>query len=92
MLDRLIESTQTTLENQLALRDMIKQYQELREIYIQDTENTELLLRVAKLSYLVSESIKENHLDHAFDPEFLSELSLFAKLASKRGIPSPIIK
>lgn len=92
MLDRLIEATQQSLDSQKSLRLLIKQYQELQTLYLQDTDNNELLLKVAKIAYNISESIKINHLDHSFDPEFLSELSLFAKVASKRGIPPPVLK
>jgi hypothetical protein len=91
-MDKLIGSTQKLLENQQALRSSIKQFQELQTVYLTDTENKELLLKVAKIALRVSDEIKEIHLEYAFSQEFLSEVSLFAKLAAKRSVPSPMIK
>lgn len=91
-IDRLIEVTQRSVDKQKALRELIKEYQAAQALSIKDPDDTEKLYSLAKMAYRVSQCIKDNHLDHAFDPEFLSELNLFAKVAAKQGIPPPTIK
>lgn len=89
MLDHLIEATQQSLENQKMLRQQIKEYQKLQFQYLNNSQDNELLYRMVKAAYTISENIKENHLSHAFSPEFMSEINLFSQVASKRGIPKP---
>lgn len=87
MLDSLIGVTESNLKNQKQLRAEIQDYQTLQGEYLKDTENTELLFRVAKSASRIYSNIEESHLGHTFSPEFLKELKLFAQVAKKRGIP-----
>ena len=89
MLDNLIEATQKSIENQKILRQQIKDYQKLQLQYLNNSQDNELLYRMVKSAYAISNTIKENHLTQAFSPEFMSEINLFAQVASKRGIPRP---
>lgn len=89
VLDRLIGTTQRNLEAQKKLREQIVAYQKLLGLYLQNEGDKELLFRVANSASIVNNTIQDNHLSQVFDADFLSELSLFAGIAEKRGIPRP---
>lgn len=88
-LDLLIQATQQSLEQQRKLRDMIADYQAIQTRYMDSPEDNELLYQLIKKAYGILEIIKAQHLEAAFEPEFLSELSLLSKPALKSGIPKP---
>ncbi len=89
MLKSLIEATQRSLEQQKALLEQVKKYQEMQQSYLQQPEDKDLLLQVAKSAQRLLENIQANHLTQAFEPDFLSELTLFSQVAAKRGAPKP---
>ncbi len=89
MLDNLIDVTQQNLENQKNLRHLVKEYQKIQDLYLQNPDDKEALYRMVKIAYKTLGNIKENHLTHLFDSDFISELSLLSQVASKRGIPKP---
>lgn len=88
-LDRLINATQTSLEKQRELKSAIADYQKLQELYLKNDQDRELLFRMVKSAHKILNEIKENHLLHVFSPDFISELTLFSQVASKKGIPKP---
>ncbi|MCE5318206.1 MAG: hypothetical protein LLG04_12705 [Parachlamydia sp.] len=88
-LNLLIESTQQSLEQQRRLRDMVVEYQKIQARYMESSEDNELLYQLIKKAYAILETIKAQHLEAAFEPEFLSELSMLSKPALKSGIPKP---
>ena len=88
-LDQLIDATEKSLAQQRRLRELIGQYQEMQKRYLDNSEDNELLFQLIKTAYTILESIKAQHLELAFEPEFLSELSLLSKPAMKSGIPKP---
>jgi hypothetical protein len=85
----LIEATKKNLKNQMALRDMIKNYQSLQTEFLRHSHDKELLFKMTKAAHKVLENIKANHLVQVFDPEFINELSLFSQTGLKRGMPKP---
>jgi len=86
-LEALIQVTEHNIELQKTLRTQLAEFIKLKEIFIKTPDDKELLFRVAKLAKQAVDLIKEDHLTSTFEPQFLSELNLFANLASKRGIP-----
>lgn len=88
-LDKLIKSTQKSLDEQKQLRALIQDYQTFQENYINNPDDNDLLFRTAKAGLLVLNKIQECHLQHNFNPTFISELNLFAQVANKKGIPKP---
>lgn len=88
-LDYLIQATQQSLEGQKQLREKIVEYQKIQESYLLHPKDNEILFRMIKSAYNTLKSIQENHLEHTFDPEFISELKVLAQVASKRGVPKP---
>ncbi len=88
-LDQLIEATEQSLEGQKRLRERIEQYRELQVSYLSNSDDNELLFQLIKSAYTILESIKAQHLETAFEPEFLSELSVLSRPAVKSGLPKP---
>lgn len=84
VIDLLIKATQQSLEKQIALRSLIVEYQGIRKISLEKPNDNAQLARMIKAGHRLLESIKENHLMDAFDPEFLGELNLLSQLATKR--------
>lgn len=89
MLSDLIDATQQNLNNQIKLRDLIKQYQTYQKRYLEVADDNELLYQMIKTAYVILDIIKQNHLAEAFDPAFISELTIVSKPAAKRGLPKP---
>lgn len=88
-LDTLIQATEQSLEGQKKLKELIIQYQNIQDQFLNDTQNNDLLFQLVKSAYRALQSINENHLIHTFDPEFISELTTLSQIATKRGIPKP---
>ena len=89
MLSDLIDATQQNLNDQIKLRNMIKEYQSYQKHYLEVAEDNELLYKMVKTAYAILDTIKRNHLAEAFDPAFINELTVVSKPATKRGIPKP---
>lgn len=86
-LDALINATQQSLDNQKKIRELFVQYQKLRTLAQQNPDDNEQLIKMVKSAQRLLNSIEENNLSQNFDPDFMTELALFAQIASKRGIP-----
>ena len=87
ILDVLIETTQRSLDSQQKLKQQIADYQRVQDAYLKDTTDKDTLIRMVRQAARVLDTIKEAHLTQEFDPEFISELTLFSQIANKRGIP-----
>jgi hypothetical protein len=85
----LINSTEALVQKQKALLQLLQEYLNLHDAYLKDTENRELLLKTAKIASQALETIKKERLSYLFEPSFLSEMTLFAKLAGRPSIPKP---
>lgn len=86
-LDALIASTERIVASQKSLRDDLKKYAELHAQYLKDMDNRELLLKTAKVAQSALERIKQDRLGSLFDPNYLSEMTLFAKIAARPTLP-----
>lgn len=86
-LDQLIQSTEHLVEKQKALKNLLENYLALHNACLKEMENKQLLVRCAKVASDALETIKAERLSPLFEPTFLSEMALFAKLASKPSIP-----
>lgn len=88
-LDDLIAATQKSLQQQTELRELLQKYMLLRTQCIEEADNTDALYQATKTAYRAMNLIQEGHLEPNFEPEFLSELRLFAQVGNKKGIPKP---
>lgn len=83
-LELLIQATEQQHTFQVALREEIIAYEKMRDQYLQNPEDKDLLFRVVKRADRVLEEIKMSKLTHLFDTEFLKELNVFARFAKKK--------
>jgi hypothetical protein len=88
-LDQMIELTRMTLETEIQLREKIKHYQALQDSTMRSNPDNEQLYQLAKNAHAILEIIRANHLNAAFEEDFLRELGVVSKLAAKQGIPKP---
>lgn len=86
-IDHLIEMTSKSLVEEKQVQELLNNYRAAHVQFYKDQDNTESLIALVKAGFALHESIQHAHLDHIFDPEFLSELAIIAKVGSKRGIP-----
>lgn len=82
-LNDLIESTEKLVARQKTLYRELEAYLDLRAQAVHDLDNKELVLKTAKAAKSALDIIKEEHLSHLFTNTFLSEMTLFAKLAGR---------
>lgn len=87
VVEGLIKLSECNVETQKNLRALILDYQTANANYIQNPDDRDSLLKTAKLALRTSQIIQDNHLEHLFTQEFMSELNLFAQIAKKMGIP-----
>lgn len=89
LLDRLQEATRESLKNQEHLKKTLSAYKENLSLYLENSGDKDLALKVSRVAALLLAEIKENYLLEAFNTDFISELTLFAQLSEKKGIPRP---
>lgn len=89
MLEDLIAATEFNLAKEKELRKLVLVYQEELSLYIKNSSDKDLVLRVAKTAHKLLSEIKTLHLVESFQPNFISELTLFSQIALKRGILKP---
>lgn len=85
-LDLLIASTKKLVEKQEALKATLVEYMSLQGEALKDPNNRPLIQKAAKVAEKALETIKEERLTYLFEPAFISELTLFAKLAKRPTI------
>lgn len=85
--DELIAVTKSSLIAQQQLREMLGAYQHTKEVVLNDPRDNEALYRQSLMAKRILDQIENNHFDHLFSREFLSELHLFAKVANKHLLP-----
>jgi hypothetical protein len=86
-LNDLIISTEQLVHNQKTLLRLLQDYLALRADYLEETNNRELLLKTAKVANQALDIIKKDRFSSLFEPSFISEMTLFAKLAARPAIP-----
>lgn len=82
-IDDLIAVTEKNLRDQKSLKGQLIEYRRLHRLYEQDTRNQELSEKLVWQAERALQTIQEQHLTHAFEPEFLQELAFFSKIAEK---------
>lgn len=88
-IDDLIAITERNVVLQKRLRELVAEYQGVREKVLTQPASSDLLYRQTSLAKRTLDSIEEAHLEQLFSREFLSELHLFAKVANRHIIPRP---
>lgn len=89
MLDDLITMTERSLNGEKQIKTLIIDYQKIQEQYLKNQNDKDLVVKMVRMAHRILIAIQENHLTQQFDPDFISELTLFSKIAAKKGIPKP---
>jgi hypothetical protein len=88
-IDRLIFATESSLQRQKKIRALLLQYKEVETLAIKDPNNSDNLMKLVGLAKQLQDSIKENHLQDYFPPQFMEEISKLAHVAEKKTILPP---
>lgn len=83
-LDHLIAVTQQNLQNQKKLRPVVEQYLSVRDRFLKNMDDNQLAIRMVALGSQLAEQIKNQHLSHVFDQEFISELNVCEQISQKK--------
>lgn len=83
----LISSTEALVVKQKTLRTKMDEYILLHDAYLLDMDNRELLLKTARVAKIVLDTIRNEKMTPLFESSFISELTLFAKMATNPSIP-----
>lgn len=86
-LDHLKACTMRTLQQMTQLRSLIEHYKQTQETYLDHTDNQKLLRSMLHAAEDVLNAIKEWHMQHLFDAEFIAELNLLHKLNQNVSLP-----
>lgn len=89
MLDHLIEMTERSLEATKEIRELVFNYEQVQAVFLKNQENKEVTVKMIRMAHQLLTKIQQHHLTQQFDADFISELSLFSKIATKKGIPKP---
>jgi len=83
-IEEMIFSTEETLNVARTLKDKIQVYLDLQETFIINPSDKETCFQMVKAAHHIMADIQNYQLSQLFDPEFLSELSLFSEMGRKR--------
>ncbi len=88
LLNQLISVTQQNLDAQKQLRTDLQDYLQIKQQYMQKTDDKQLTIRLVTKAHQLLQKIQDQHLVQAFDQEFISELTFFSNIAAKWNNPS----
>ena len=85
-LERSIECTKNTLENQKKLYALLREYTELKKKFLKETTTRVEARQMVNISLEMSKMIEEGHFESLFNIEFLEELKVFSSFARKTSV------
>lgn len=88
LLSNLIDVTKKNLENQIQLKSLLVEYIQIKDQYMQNTDDKQLSYRMVQKAFILLDKIKEDYLTQLFDQEFISELTFFASIGAKWNNPN----
>jgi len=90
VLNTLISATEKNLVKQRKMKELVLEYQKVFAVYLKNSNDKEAVMKVAFVAEKLLKEIQESHLTDSFNPDFISELTLFSQIAAKKGIPRPV--
>jgi len=87
LLEDFIAATQETLQASMELKERVTHYLQVQEKYLADPSNRDVAYRMVKEARGIMDEIEKNHLSQLFTNQFLGEVSFFAQLGKKKGVP-----
>ena len=88
-LDHIQACTRQTLQQITALKSQVELYKKAQEAYLDNVDNRKLLRAMLQAAGSLQQALKENHMQHFFDSEFIAELNLLHKLNQNISLPKP---
>lgn len=85
-LDHLISSTEETLQKEKRLRTLMVEYEKVQAICFRDPDDRDRMVVMVKKAQDLLAAIKELNVLYMFDEDFLKELSLFSRVATKNTV------
>ncbi len=89
IVDQLIETTKRQLETQKHLKDLMIQFRDQKESFVQGNQTKEHAGKMVRTARQIYEIITANHLEFLFPKDYLDELTFFSSIAGKSGISKP---
>jgi hypothetical protein len=89
IVDQLITATETQLETQKHLKELMLQFKKQREEFIQGNQTKPHAARMVRTARQIYEIITANHLEHLFAKDYLDELTFFSSIAGKTAVTKP---
>ncbi|MEN9343720.1 MAG: hypothetical protein RLZZ453_507 [Chlamydiota bacterium] len=89
IVDKLIAVTEEQLKHQRHLKDLMVQFQQKKEEFIQGNQTKIHTARLVRLGREIYEYIEEHHFEHLFAKDYLDELQFFSSLAGKKAVTRP---
>ncbi len=89
IIDRMIAATESQLETQKRLKEMMLQFNQQMDEFIKGNQtkaHTGRMVRTARQIYV---TITESHLEHLFAKDYLDELTFFSSIAGKTAVTRP---
>lgn len=90
VLNTLINATEKNLATQKKMKGLVLDYQTALAFYLKNSSDKEAVIKVALVAEKLLSEIQKSHLTDSFNPDFISELTLFSQIAAKKGIPRPV--
>lgn len=87
--DQLIVTTRRQLEMQKNLKDLMVQFRDQKESFVQGNQTKEHAGKMVRTARQIYEIITANHLEYVFPKDYLDELTFFSSIAGKSGISKP---
>lgn len=85
-LENLIFVTEQNLSELKTLKEEILNYQSVLKKLLTSPNSEEMQFQTGIAAKKILDKIKKNHLMHTFEPRFISEISLYAKLGKKPSL------
>ena len=89
IIDQLIFSTQKQLEDEKKLRELMLQFKDQIEEFVQGKQTKTHASQMVRTARQIYEMISANHIEHLFPKDYLDELTFFSSIAGKNGISKP---
>lgn len=86
-LQLMIEASKRTVEAQQSLLQKTEEYLKLLDQLSADSQNKQLAFQMVQKASRLKQQIDEERMSQAYSEEFLKELSFFAKMGNKPGLP-----
>lgn len=82
----LIQATKKNLHAEEKLLETLIAFRDLRQAFINDPTSGRLATKLVKVSMSLKTKIDEEHLEHLFSPEILTEIIFFSKVGQSQKI------